>query len=173
MLSLGYKIAKEQYEPLPSCYSQELVNLVTAMLLKDDQARPSMSEILCSGIVQKHMTMLVQANLLSDPAPRKAGPFEVVATATAAAAACSSVAVSVPPHKKEEEKKQEPPLPKPMVSARESLKQRKEAENKKKFEEIARATKVAHLQIAMFDLLPKRKSIETSSEKRTNCILIT
>lgn len=60
LLTLGFKIAKEAFEPIPECYSQELANLVTAMLLKDPQARPTMTEILASDIVQKHMALLIQ-----------------------------------------------------------------------------------------------------------------
>lgn len=60
MLALGYKIAKEAFKPIPESYSQELANLVTAMLLKDPQARPSMTEILASDIVQKHMALLIE-----------------------------------------------------------------------------------------------------------------
>ena len=135
---MGYKIAKEQYEPLPSCYSQELANLVTAMLLKNDQSRPSMNEILASDIVQKHMIMLIKASC----APVKkstVGPFELQATATAASEGKRtkdkrSLVIKVAP-----------------MSARESLRQKKEAENKKKFEEIKLATKAAHIQIAMYD----------------------
>eukprot|EP00826_Nyctotherus_ovalis_P062751 TRINITY_DN9133_c0_g2_i2.p1 TRINITY_DN9133_c0_g2~~TRINITY_DN9133_c0_g2_i2.p1 ORF type:complete len:177 (+),score=88.48 TRINITY_DN9133_c0_g2_i2:70-531(+) len=76
LLALGYKIAKESFEPIPECYSQELANLATTMLLKDPQARPSMTEILASDIVQKHMALLIEEScsptkVLSDRARPK------------------------------------------------------------------------------------------------------
>lgn len=139
LLSLGYKIAKEQYEPLPACYSQELINLVTAMLLKDDQSRPTMNEVLGSPLVQRHMALLIQANC---PPPKrgKVGPFEMAASATA-----QMKDLPASTSKRPEEKKER------VLSAKETMRQRKEAENKKKFEVISEATKAAHQQLAMLD----------------------
>jgi len=107
------------------------------MLLKDDQARPSMSEILSAPLVQRYMTRLIQTNCAP---PNREGPFELEASATALIRRSESEVVK---RFEPEEKKGK------VMTARESLKQRKEEETKKKFEEMKLATRAAHIQIAM------------------------
>lgn len=53
-------VVEQGFKPIPKCYSQELANLVTAMLLKDPQARPTADEIVLSNIVQEYMALLIQ-----------------------------------------------------------------------------------------------------------------
>ncbi len=71
LLSLGHKIAREQYKPLPACYSQELINLVTVMLLKDPNLRPSMGQIIGFPLVQKHLTISPGPTPIESCQPRR------------------------------------------------------------------------------------------------------
>lgn len=55
LLGLVYKIVQDKYEPIPSCYSTELQALISAMLNKNAQERPSVDQILQMPIVRQKM----------------------------------------------------------------------------------------------------------------------
>ena len=116
------------------------------MLLKEDTQRPTISEILSLPVMQKYMAVLIQNN---DPIIAKKlimpGPFEFEANATAQIKKSGS-ANSAKPRKILAEEVKHP------LSAKETIKKRREEEAQKKFEEIKIATKAAHVQIAMYFL---------------------
>lgn len=43
LLGLVYKIVQDKYEPIPSCYSQDLQNLINLLLNKNAAERPSVA----------------------------------------------------------------------------------------------------------------------------------
>jgi len=102
-----------------------------------------MSEIIASGIVQKHMMILVQGSSAQMLKKSSVGPFEMAASITA-------TKYDFTP--KNEERKPNNGKPPISVSARETLRKKKEEESKKKFDEIKNATKAAYIQIAMYFL---------------------
>lgn len=55
LVILASKILKDQYPPPDSMYSEDLVALITSMLCKDSQMRPSIYKILCSPFLQEYM----------------------------------------------------------------------------------------------------------------------
>ena len=133
LLSLVYKIVKEQYEALPEEYSQELQNLIVASLLKDDEARPTTSNILDMGFVEKYMKDFIQTKVT---ALKKTRPFDRQATATA-----HIQQASMPVKKVEAEETKK-------LTAKEKLMLRKEEEARKKFDEMTIAAKGAYQQMA-------------------------
>ena len=59
LLGLVYKIVQDKHDPIPSTYSDEIRNLVTLLLNKNDKERPSALEILKIPFVQFHMRKFV------------------------------------------------------------------------------------------------------------------
>jgi len=55
LVVLASKILKDQYPPPDSMYSEDLVAMITSMLKKDSQMRPSIYKILCSPFLQECM----------------------------------------------------------------------------------------------------------------------
>lgn len=136
------------------------------MLQKEDKMRPSMSEVLTVGIVQKHMTVMIQTNCALPK--RAAGPFEIVASATAQRR--ESLPEKLRPSVEALEKRAKESAR--VLTAKESLRQRKEEASRKKFEEIKQATVAAHIQIAMYHVFQcatyrnkQRKKEEIYSDK--------
>jgi serine/threonine protein kinase len=60
-LGLVYKIVQDKHDPIPSTYSDEMKNLVTLLLNKNDKERPSALEILKIPFVQLHMRKFVES----------------------------------------------------------------------------------------------------------------
>ena len=60
LLGLVFKIVQDKQEPISNQYSEDLRNLVTLMLNKDDKQRPQVIEILRMSFVQNHMKNYVQ-----------------------------------------------------------------------------------------------------------------
>ncbi len=61
LLGLVYKIVQDKYEPIPSCYSADLQNLISAMLNKNAQERPSVADILQMPIIRTKMLEFVKS----------------------------------------------------------------------------------------------------------------
>jgi NIMA (never in mitosis gene a)-related kinase len=55
LLGLVFKIVQDKQEPIPSHYSDEMKNLVSLLLNKNDKERPNSLEILKIPFVQVHM----------------------------------------------------------------------------------------------------------------------
>lgn len=132
---------QEQYDTLPTRYSQELKNLITAMLLKEDRLRPTTSEILGMPLVQKHVAALVQTG---GEALTTTRAFERQATATAHIQDYIPIPGGV--KKMEPEDKKEKPM-----SEKERVKKKKEDETKKRIELMTTAAKGAHKQMAEYN----------------------
>lgn len=60
LLGLVFKIVQDKQEPIPNMYSQEMKDLVTRLLVKDEKKRPQVLEILRMPFVQDHMMQFVQ-----------------------------------------------------------------------------------------------------------------
>ncbi|XP_072285555.1 uncharacterized protein [Pyxicephalus adspersus] len=60
LLSLFYKIVKENYTPLADCYSNDLHLLVKSILDKCPESRPSANCILNLAFVQQHLKQFIQ-----------------------------------------------------------------------------------------------------------------
>lgn len=59
LCSLFYKIVKEDYAPVPECYSESLHNLVQVILQKSPEERPSADAILDIPYVQEHLGLFL------------------------------------------------------------------------------------------------------------------
>ena len=132
---------QEQYDGLPPLYSQELQNLITTMLLKEDQRRPTTLEIIGTPLVQRYLTAFVQTN---GGALKTSRAFERQATATA------QLQGLIGPARRPEEKKDKhrTEQPEKVLSAKEQMARRKEEQAKKRAEELAQAAKSASQQMA-------------------------
>ena len=51
------KILTDNYEPIPSHYSEDMKEMVEHLLAKDQHSRPTVSEILTSDIVKEKMDL--------------------------------------------------------------------------------------------------------------------
>ncbi|XP_073456685.1 uncharacterized protein [Aquarana catesbeiana] len=60
LLSLFFKIVKENYAPLADCYSTDLHLLVKTILDKCPETRPSANSILCLPYVQEHLKQFIK-----------------------------------------------------------------------------------------------------------------
>ncbi|XP_053385180.1 serine/threonine-protein kinase Nek4-like isoform X2 [Mercenaria mercenaria] len=60
LISLFFKIIKCEFEPIPSIYSRELLELVNMILVKSPDDRPSASALLNTALVKKHLAMFIQ-----------------------------------------------------------------------------------------------------------------
>ena len=61
LLGLVFKIVQDKQEPIPSSYSDEMKNLVSILLNKNDKERPSALEILKIPFVQQNMRLFVES----------------------------------------------------------------------------------------------------------------
>ncbi len=120
---------------MPPEYSQDLRNLVVAMLLKDDAARPTTSNILDMPFVEKYMNEFIK----SRGAIPKRQAFEGEATARVQVQPPVARRPDGPEEKKGGGKS---------LTARERLQLRKEEESRKKFEAMTLAAKGAYQQMA-------------------------
>jgi NIMA (never in mitosis gene a)-related kinase len=71
LLGLVYKIVQDKYDPIPACYSKELQNLISALLNKNAQERPSVSQILQMPIVRQKMIEFVNSGGMTIGAPNR------------------------------------------------------------------------------------------------------
>eukprot|EP00347_Sterkiella_histriomuscorum_P014193 403361812 len=55
LLGLVYKIVQDKYDPIPAHYSQDLQNLISMLLNKNAQERPSVAQVLQMPIVRQKM----------------------------------------------------------------------------------------------------------------------
>lgn len=138
LLSLVYKIVKEEYDPIPACYSQELQNLVTTMLLKDSDKRPTNTEILSMAIVQKYLAAFTQ--LVSNPKERALAKMATVKVEDIRRGTLGGKAES-----KEEQK-----APAKALTYKEMMKKKKEDETKRKIEELNALAKEKRVEIAEY-----------------------
>ena len=53
---LAHQIVQEDYQPVPTVYSQGLLNLIATLLQKDDKLRPTTSEIFAMPLIKAHMS---------------------------------------------------------------------------------------------------------------------
>lgn len=60
LLGLVFKIVQDKQEPIPDMYSQDLKDLVSRLLEKDEKKRPQVLEILQMPFVRLHMMQFVQ-----------------------------------------------------------------------------------------------------------------
>ncbi|KAL4225202.1 hypothetical protein ACF0H5_015893 [Mactra antiquata] len=85
LISLFFKIIKGEFEAIPNSYSSELQELVTTILVKSPDDRPSPSAILNINIVKKHLEMFIQqkVNLLQQKSSKdETSPSSTTATTT-------------------------------------------------------------------------------------------
>ena len=54
LLGLVYKIVSDNYEPIPSVYSEQLMDIIRRLLTKSAEQRPETTEILMDPYVQKY-----------------------------------------------------------------------------------------------------------------------
>lgn len=134
LLSLVYKIVQEQYDMIPSIYSQDLINLITTMLLKDADKRPTTSEILGFDFVMKYVAAVLKTNGSDFKDGRT---FERQATATVH----MQIASKSTGFKKEPEEKK-------ILTAKEKMLLKKEEETQRQMKTMAEAAKGAHQQMA-------------------------
>ncbi|XP_022083377.1 serine/threonine-protein kinase Nek6-like isoform X2 [Acanthaster planci] len=59
LISLFYKIVKCEYAEIPSMYSDEMKQLIAAILVKEPDQRPGASALLAFPIVQKHLNLFI------------------------------------------------------------------------------------------------------------------
>ncbi|XP_068440538.1 NIMA-related kinase 12 [Clinocottus analis] len=55
LLSLFYKITKGEYNPVPSCYSDDVASLIQSMLCLNPENRPTAAWMLDAAFVQEHL----------------------------------------------------------------------------------------------------------------------
>jgi NIMA (never in mitosis gene a)-related kinase len=60
LLGLVFKIVQDKQDPIPNIYSQELKNLVSLLLIKDERQRPNVLDILRMDFVKQHMRLFVE-----------------------------------------------------------------------------------------------------------------
>lgn len=60
LISLFFKIIKCEYEAIPSMYSKELQGLVSMILVKSPDDRPSASAILNTSLVKQHLAIFIE-----------------------------------------------------------------------------------------------------------------
>jgi len=60
LLGLVFKIVQDKQDPIPDIYSQELKNLVSMLLIKDERQRPNVLDILRMDFVKQHMRLFVE-----------------------------------------------------------------------------------------------------------------
>ncbi|KAL3906991.1 MAG: hypothetical protein SGPRY_010343 [Prymnesium sp.] len=68
LLGLVYKIVQEKYPPVPERYSDDLKQLIGAMLAKDPSHRPSLAQILHLPFIRAKMEQLFNPRACSDRA---------------------------------------------------------------------------------------------------------
>lgn len=61
LLGLVYKIVQEEPEPLPEPFSGDMQELVNILLVKDNEKRPRIIDIIRKPFVKKHMERFVQS----------------------------------------------------------------------------------------------------------------
>ena len=61
LLGLVFKIVQDKQEPIPCSYSDDMKNLVSVLLNKNDKERPSALDILKIPFVQQHMRLFVES----------------------------------------------------------------------------------------------------------------
>lgn len=69
LLSLSYKITKGEYDPIPTCYSDNVSSLVRRMLSLNPENRPTAAWILNAAYVQDHLKAIKHA--VTDCVPGK------------------------------------------------------------------------------------------------------
>ena len=62
LLGLVFKIVQEKQEPIPDFYSQEIKELISLMLNKNEKKRPQVLDILQIPFVKQHIEMFIQSN---------------------------------------------------------------------------------------------------------------
>ena len=60
LLGLVFKIVQDRQGPIPDMYSNEMKDLITKLLVKDEKKRPQVLDILRMPFVQQHMMKFVQ-----------------------------------------------------------------------------------------------------------------
>ena len=60
LLGLVFKIVQDKQGPIPDMYSQDMKDLVSKLLVKDEKKRPQVLEILRMPFVQRHMMEFVR-----------------------------------------------------------------------------------------------------------------
>lgn len=131
MLSLAFKIVKEDYENIPEHYSIGLKNLLRTMLWKEDHMRPSCNEIINMDILQKYLKELV---ITKGTALKNIRSLDAEATATAQLLQGNKI---LP----EEVKK------KPSLTPKQMIAQRKQESAKNRENELAKAANQAFVAI--------------------------
>lgn len=60
LLGLVYKIVQDKYEPIPDHYSDDLKEIINALLVKDYEKRPLVSDLLMTPFVNKKMNEFIE-----------------------------------------------------------------------------------------------------------------
>jgi len=94
LLGLVYKIVRNEYEPIPKLYSQELNRLIKGMLDKNAETRPSVRDLLADPYVQGYMNEYVRTRGQC-ATPAAAGSARATPVADAGSAGAGSAGVAV------------------------------------------------------------------------------
>ena len=63
LLGLVWRIVQESYPPIPSHYSVDLAELLSAMLAKDPQARPTVDQMLDLKFIKRMLRAQIKERL--------------------------------------------------------------------------------------------------------------
>ena len=61
LLALVYKIVQEECPPIPNYFSSDLSSLVKSMLQKNDEKRPTVSDLLSLPFMRRYMEEFIES----------------------------------------------------------------------------------------------------------------
>ena len=134
LLGLVHKIASEKFPPIPEQYSSELNELITKMLQKESEHRPTTSNILDMPLIEKYMKKFIQSKELIMKDLNK-----------------SKINNDQKSNFKQADISKKSEIEEPVLTPKQRLIKKKEEEAKRKFEEMVIAAKEAGKKLAGYN----------------------